>query len=321
MQALVQHRYGGPEVLALEDIPRPEVGPGQVLLRVRAAGLNAADWRLMRARPGLVRLFFGFSRPRIPTRGMDVAGVVAEVAPGVTELKVGDEVFGWGEGILAEYAVVKQENLRPKPANLSFEEASTLGIAAFTALQAVRDKGRVQPGQRVLINGASGGVGHFSVQIAKAYGAEVTAVCSGGNAELVRRLGADRVVDYAKDDFVEGAIEHDVIIDVVGNRSLAELRRALTPTGTLVLVGARNDDPSGGIGRNLKAALLNLFSKQRLVSFVSRANRPDLMVLEELALAGKLRPAVARVYPMIDAQDALQELEAGHVAGKLVVVV
>ncbi|MCB9647823.1 MAG: NAD(P)-dependent alcohol dehydrogenase [Deltaproteobacteria bacterium] len=321
MQALVQHRYGGPEVLALEDIPRPEVGPGQVLLRVRAAGLNAADWRLMRARPGLVRLFFGFSRPRIPTRGMDVAGVVAEVAPGVTELKVGDEVFGWGEGILAEYAVVKQENLRPKPANLSFEEASTLGIAAFTALQAVRDKARVQPGQRVLINGAAGGVGHFTVQIAKAYGAEVTAVCSGRNAELVRSLGADRVVDYAKDDFVAGAIEHDVLIDVVGNRSLAELRRALTPTGTLVLVGARNDDPSGGIGRNLKAALLNLFSKQRLVSFVARENRPDLMVLEELALAGKLRPAVARVHEMREAQDALRALEAGHVAGKLVVAV
>jgi NADPH:quinone reductase-like Zn-dependent oxidoreductase len=279
---------------------------------VRAASVNPYDWHLLRGRPYLIRLSEGLRRPKRPGLGVDVAGVVEAVGKNVTQLAPGDEVFGGGAGAFAEYVVGVERKLVPKPARLSFEEAAAIPIAGVTALQAVRDRGEVQPGQKVLINGASGGVGTFAVQIATWLGAEVTGVCSTRNVELVRLLGADRVVDYTRDDFTRGAERYDVIFDAIGNRSLSALRRALTASGTLVLAGGDS------LSLLLRGLALRRFVRHRLRPFVANVNADDLLVLKELVEAGEVRPIVDRTYPLAEAAAAIAYVETRRARGKVV---
>jgi NADPH:quinone reductase-like Zn-dependent oxidoreductase len=314
MKAIVQDRYGGPEVLRLEDVEQPPLEPERVLVRVRAAGVNPADWHTMRGSPFFARAMFGgLRRPKERKRGVDFAGVAEQVGSAVTDISVGDEVFGGRDGAFAEYVAAK--SVVAKPAALTFEQAGGIAIAGCTALQGLRDKARLQPGQRVLINGAAGGVGTFAVQIAKALGAHVTGICSGRNVELVRSLGADEVVDYESDDFTRSGKTYDVVLDLVGNRSIAELRSVMTPKGTAVLIGG------GSIGHLVQAFFLNPFVSQRLLSFVAKIDRDSLRALAELAADGKLTPFVDRTYPLDEAADAIRYLETGHARGKVVVQV
>jgi NADPH:quinone reductase-like Zn-dependent oxidoreductase len=323
MRAVRYHCYGEPSVLGLETVPKPAVGDSDVLIRVRAASLNPLDWHFTRGTPYLMRLDAGFGRPEDPRVGVDFAGTVEAVGESVTRFKPGDEVFGRRSGALAEYLGVRVCGARtPKPANITFEQAAGVPVAAVTALQALRDKGHLAPGQKVLINGASGGVGTFTVQIAKALGAEVTAVTSGRNAELVRILGADRVIDYAKEDFARGAARYDLIVDNVGNRSLADLRRVLVPAGAAVLVGGGGPKDGRWIGpliMPIKALLLRPFVRQKLTFFIAEMNRADLASLAELMADGKVTPVVDRIYPLEQAAAALRYLEEGHARGKVIV--
>jgi len=315
MKAIVQDTFGPPDVLRLEEVDPPEVGADGVLVRVRAASVNPADWHAMRGSPWFARPMFGLLKPKQRTPGVDVAGIVEAVGENVTDLRPGDEVFGARSGSLAEL-VCGGKNFVPKPAALSFEQAGSVAIAGCTALQALRDKGALEPGQRVLVNGAAGGVGTFAVQIAKSMGAHVTGVCSTQNVELVRSLGADEVVDYTTDDFARSGVRYDVIVDLVGNRSTADLRQALTPHGTAVLIGG-----SGKLHELLAPLVLGRFGSQRFVSFVAKINKDDLTTLGELAEAGTLTPLIDRTYPLEEAAEAIRYLETGHARGKVVVTV
>lgn len=326
MQAIVQHRYGPPDVLALEEVGKPVVGDDEVLLRVHAAGLNAGDGFVMRGVPYFLRLFGGLRRPRHGVRGVDVAGTVTGVGAKVTDLRPGEEVFGsCGDllrgGALAEYARAPRDKLVPKPATITFQQAAAVPVAACTALQALRDQAKVRPGQRVLVNGASGGVGSFAVQLAKALGAQVTGVCSTKNLDLVRSIGADQVIDYTRQDFTRGPGRFDVVLDNVANRPLSACRRALTRTGTLVPNANTSGRWLGGLGRTIKALVMAPFVPQRIRPFVASVNQADLLALTELIEAGKLTPVIDRVYPLSDTPEAIRYLQQRHARGKIVITV
>lgn len=322
MQAIVQDHYGSGEALELREIERPAIGEHQVLVRVRAAGVNPADWAVMSGLPYIARPVYGLRRPKIGVRGTDVAGYVAAVGSGVTRFKPGDEVFGASTGSYAEYAAASDDELALKPASLTFEQAATVPMAGLVALQAIRDQGEVRAGQTVLINGASGGIGTFAVQIAKALGAEVTAVASTRNLDLLRSVGADHVIDYTVEDFTSGGKRYDIILDNVSNHSLSNLRRALTPTGVLI--------PNGGnfgnrwfasAGRLIRATVLFRFGTQRLGRFLVSTNHEDLVALKELIEAGKVTPVLDRTYPLSGAAQALDHVGAGHAQGKVAITV
>jgi NADPH:quinone reductase-like Zn-dependent oxidoreductase len=314
MKAILNREYGPPDALRLEDVPRPTIGDDQLLVRVWAASVNPFDWHLMRGKPLFVRLLVGLRRPKGGgLLGVDVAGVVEAVGANVTEFTPGDKVFGSSTATFAEYTVGHEQNFVPSPENLSLEEAAALPGAGATALQAVRDHGGVKAGQKVLVNGAAGGVGSFAVQIAKSLGAHVTGVCSTTNLEFVRSLGADEVVDYTVADFTHD-LQYDVIIDNVGNRTLRTLRHALAPGGTVVAVG-------GGMSRKLGTKLLARFVEQRLVTFIAKVSKADMVVLKELSEAGKIAPAIGRTYPLSETPDAIRYVETRHARGKVVITV
>lgn len=321
MAAMVQDVYGEAEdVLRLEQVARPAVSDGQVLVRVHAAGLDRGAWHLMTGLPYPVRLVSGVRAPRSRVRGMELAGRVAAVGAGVTRFTVGDEVFGVGVGTFAEYARAEQDMIAPKPASLSLTQAAAVGVSACTALQAVRDHGRVRSGQRVLVLGASGGVGTFAVQIAKAFGAEVTGVCGSTKLDLVRSLGADHVLDYAAGDVTDGSRRYDVILDIGGNRQLSALRRALTTRGALVIVGGETGGRwLGGVDRQLRAMLSSPFVGQRLVTFISTQNADDLAVLAALIESGAVTPAIDGTYPLRELPRAIRRMLDGRARGKIVV--
>lgn len=322
MKAIVRDTYGSADVLRLAEVAAPEPGAGEVLLRVRAAGVDRGVWHMMVGRPYVARPMFGVRRPRIRVPGMDVAGVVEAVGTGVDGLVPGDEVFGIGTGTFAELAVAPAAKLVQKPEGTSFEQAAAVAISGLTALQAVRDVGEVQRGQSVLVIGAAGGVGTYAVQVAKDAGAEVTGVCSTAKTDLVRAIGADHVVDYTRDDIIERGERYDVVIDIAGNRTLRALRRVLTPKGTLVIVGGEDGGPwFGGLQRNLWAALWSPFIGQRLRAFVSKELGADIAVLAGMLASGTLTPVVERTYPLAEAADAIRALEDGQVRGKVVVAV
>ena len=327
MKAVRYHRYGGPDVLELQEVDTPAAGDGEVLVRIRAASVNPLDWHFMRGAPYLVRAMAGLSRPKPSASrlGADMAGTVEAVGQNVTGFQPGDEVFGGLEerGTLAEYISVRADAVvLQKPAGLTFEQAAAVPVAAFTALQALRDKGRVQPGQKVLVNGASGGVGTFAVQIAKALGAEVTGVCSTANVGMVASIGADHVVDYTREDFTRAERRYDLLIDIAGNRSLAETRRVLVPKGVLVVVGGPNKGRwIGPFGRTIRMLLQSPAVSQRMVSFLAHQNRDDLAVLRELLDAGKVTPVIDRAYRLNQVAEAVRYLETGHARGKVVITV
>ncbi len=323
MKAIVQDRYGSADVLELRDIPDPEVGDEDVLVRVRAAGCGPDVWHLMTGLPYFVRLMPGFHKLRAGVRGRDVAGVVQAVGAKVTGLHAGDEVMGIVEGSFAELALGRPDKLVRKPARLSFEEAAAVPISGLTALQAIRDVGKVDAGQKVLVIGAGGGVGTLTVQIAKAFGAAVTGVCSGPKEDLVRSIGADEVIDYRREDFADGTRRWAVIVDTAGRRPVRVLRRALTPRGTLVIVGGEAGGRwTGGFFRQiLRAPLLSLFTGQKLRPLVSKERVEDLQHLAELIEAGTLTPVVGKMYPLAEAPDAIRYLKGGHARGKVVISV
>lgn len=322
MAALRQVEYGGPEVLSVTEVARPEAGPGQVLVRVHAAGLDRGTVHLVSGTPYLVRLVEGLRRPKHQIPGLDLAGVVEVVGEGVTDLAPGDEVFGTARGALAELVVANPAKLARKPAGLSFAQAAAVPVSAQTARCALRDEADVQPGQRVLILGASGGVGTYAVQLAKALGAHVTGVCSGAKADLVRRLGADEVLDYATSDPTDGSVRYDAVLDIGGNRRLRDLRRALTPTGTLVMVGVEGGGRwLGGLDRQLRAVLWSPFLRQRLRMLVGPERREGLEALAAHLEAGDVVPAIDSVVALDEVPAALTRLDAGAVRGKLVVSV
>ena len=322
MQAMIQDTYGTPEVMHLDDIETPAIGPNEVLVRVRAAGVNPADWAVMSGLPYIARPVYGLRKPKNAVRGTDVAGTVDAVGAAVTRFKVGDAVYGSAKGSYAEYAAAAEDELALKPANLSFEQAATVPMAGFVALQAIRDHGHVQAGQRVLINGASGGIGTFAVQIAKALGAEVTAVVSTRNVELVRSLGADHVIDYTTEDFTRNGQQYDFILDNVSNHSLSDLRRALTPTGMLVPNGGRFDKTwmaSGG--RIVQGKVMFQFGDQTLGNFLMSSNHEDLVTLTGLIEAGKVTPVIDRTYPLRETARALGHVGDGHARGKVAITI
>ena len=318
MKAIVQDRYGPPDVLRLDDIDKPVPGSGEVLVRVRAATVNARDWHLMRGDPYVARLTLGISKPKRRVRGTDFAGTVEAVGPNVRWFGVGDEVYGEVHGAFAEYVCAPSGVVASKPAGLTFEQAAAVPLAASTALVALRDAAQLGTGQRVLINGASGGVGTFAVQIAKALGAQVTGVCSTAKTDLVTSIGADHVLDYSRDDFADGSQRYDLILDIAGNAPLARLRRALTPAGTLVLAGGEDGGRWTGMSRQLRALARSPFTRQRLTMLISRQRGADLETLARLIEAGQLTPVVGKTYPMRHAPDAMRDLLAGHARGKLV---
>jgi NADPH:quinone reductase-like Zn-dependent oxidoreductase len=324
LRAIVQDKYGpSPDVLELREIDKPVVGDDDVLVRVQAAGVDQGVWHVMAGLPYPIRIAgYGLRSPKNPVRGLDVAGIVESVGVNVSSFRPGDEVFGTCRGSFAEYGLAQADRLAPKPARLSFEQAAAVAISGYAALQAVRDQGNVQPGQQVLIIGAGGGVGTFAVQIAKAYGAEVTGVCSTSKTELVRALGADRVIDYTREDFAEASDRYDVILDIGGNRSLSHLRRALTAKGTLVIVGGETDGRwLGGTDRQIRAMILSLFVQQKLGTWVSTERKQDLDELHELLEIGKVTPVVDRTFPLGEVPDAITYLRKGGAAGKLVITV
>jgi NADPH:quinone reductase-like Zn-dependent oxidoreductase len=324
MKAIVQDTYGPADVLELREIERPEVGENDVLVRVRAAGSGPDVWHIMTGQPYMARAALGFRRPKVRVRGWDVAGTVEAVGASVTDFRPGDEVMGVAEGgSFAEYAVTSPDKLVPKPANLSFEQAAALPISGVTALQALRDKAHVQPGQTVLVIGAGGGVGTLAVQVAKAFGAHATGVASSSKLDLVRSIGADDVVDYTREDFTDGSMKWDVIVDTAGRRPLRQLRRALTPKGTLVVVGGDGGGRwTGGFFRGmLRGPLVSPFVGQKLMGLNSKVTREDLQGVAELAEAGKLTPVIGHTYALSQTPEAIRELEAGHAAGKLVIAV
>jgi NADPH:quinone reductase-like Zn-dependent oxidoreductase len=321
MQAIVQDAYGSADVLHLSQVPTPEIAEDEVLVRVRAASVHIGDWHVMMGQPYLMRIAgFGLRAPKARVRGTDFAGEVEAVGRDVTELQAGDEVFGTCDGAFAEYAAARVKNLAPKPANLTFEQAAAVPTSACVALQGLCNAGGIQPGQRVLIVGASGGVGMFAVQIAKSFGAEVTGVCSTTKLELVRSLGADHVIDYTRHDFTRSDQRYDLILDMGGNRSLTDLRRALTPRGTLVLIGSEGGGRLiGALGRSLRALVLSPFVRQKLRMIIATAKTQDLRLLTELIEAGKITPVIDKTYPLSKAADAIRYLHQGNARGKIII--
>jgi NADPH:quinone reductase-like Zn-dependent oxidoreductase len=319
MQAIVQDKYGSADVLEARDIDKPQIGDKDVLLRVQAASIHVGDWILMTGSPFVMRMATGLRRPRNPVPGSDVAGTVESVGKDVHGLRPGDEVFGWCTGAFAEYASASEDQFVPKPAALTFEQAATLGVSATTALQLLRDDGKVQPGQKVLINGASGGVGTFAVQIAKALGAEVTGVTSTRNLDLVRSIGADHVVDYTKEDFRKGGPTYDLILDNVGDHSMAATRRALGPTGMLISNGGGH--AGGKLGRVIRGLVVSMFVRQQGKPSVKSTTRADLVALKELVDAGKVTPVIDGTYPLRETPKAIGHVAAGHARGTVVIAV
>jgi NADPH:quinone reductase-like Zn-dependent oxidoreductase len=325
MKAIAQDAYGPADILQLREIEQPSPGRGEVLIQVRAAGADPGVWHLMTGVPYLMRVIgFGFRRPKVPVRGLALAGVVAAAGPGATRFQPGDEVFGiCRSGSFAEYAVAREDRLAAKPASLSFEQAAALPVSALTALQAVRDQARVQAGQRVMITGAGGGIGTFAVQLAKARGASVTAVCGPAKADLVRSIGADSVIDYTRQGIDRDGTRYDAIIDISGSRPLSLLRRVLATRGTLVLTGGdRYDRPVlTGMSRQARAPFLSMFTRQRLRAFVARENAADYQTLAQLAESGAVTPVIDRIYPLADAAEAIRRIATGHAAGKGVITI
>ena len=323
MKAMVRDTYGPPDVLELRDIDIPEIAEDEVLVRVHAAGVGRDVWHVMMGLPYPMRLAgYGLRAPKNPIIGSDVAGIVEDIGENVSRFQRGDEVFGIGEGSYAEYVRAREDKLAPKPVNLTFEQAAVVAIMGSTALQALRDHGKVRPGQEVLIIGASGGVGTYAVQIAKAYGAQVTGVCSTQKVEMVRSIGADHVIDYTREDFAEGNQRYDLILDIGGNSSLTRLRRALASRGTLVIVGGETSGRwLGGTDRQIRALALSPFVGQKLGTFVNKENHEDLMILKELIESGKLTPVIDRTYPLAEVPEAMRYLEEGHARGKAVITV
>ena len=319
MKAIMRSTFGPPDVLELRETGKPEAGDGETLVRVRAASVNPADWYGVTGRPYVGRVSMGLRRPKTDRVGTDFAGTVEAVSKGVTHVQPGDEVFGARSGALAEYVCVRDAVVL-KPANITLEQAAAVPVAAITALQGLRDKGGLQPGQRVLVNGASGGVGTFAVQIAKALGAEVTGVCSTGNVELVRSLGADHVVDYTQEDFTRSGRRYDLLLDIAGSRSWSECKRVLEPEATLVIVGApKGSRLLGPLSHVIGLRLASVGSSRTVVFFIAKLNRADLDVLRELIEAGKVTPFVDRTYPLSETADAFRYLGEGHARGKVVV--
>ncbi len=323
MKAITQYEYGAPrDVLELQEIEKPKVGDDDVLVRVQAVGIHIGDWLVTSGTPYLIRLMgYGFRKPKTNVPGTELAGVVEVVGQNVKQFQPGDEVFGFGSGGFAEYASITQEALVLKPSNATFEQAAAVPISAFTALQAIRDQANVQSGQKVLIIGASGGVGTYAVQIAKAYGAEVTGVCSTRNVDMVRSIGANHVIDYTDEEISQGGERYDVILDMAGNRSLSELRSALTPDGTLVIVGGSGGRWLMGYGRTLRAVAVSPFVGQNLRQFMSTTNKEDLVTLKELIEDGKVTPVVDRTFPLRETPEALDYVGQRHTQGKTVVTV
>jgi NADPH:quinone reductase-like Zn-dependent oxidoreductase len=324
MKAIVQGGYGGPEVLRLEDVAKPVAAENEVLVRVRAASANPLDWHFMRGEPLVMRLSSGFSKPKQTSAGVDFAGTVDSVGSNVKQFKPGDAVFGGSSGAFAEYVSVPEDKaIVPKPANITFEEAAAVPVAAITALQALRDRGHVQAGQSVLINGAAGGVGTFAVQIAKSFGARVTAVCSTRNVDLVAEIGADDVVDYTKQDFTRGEQRYDLMIDIAGSRSWLECKRILNAKSTFVTVGGPSRNRwLGPLGHSAAMGLATLRVSQNVVPFfLAELNRENLVFLQSLLASGKVKPVIDRTYPLSETGEAVGYLEQGHARGKVVITV
>ena len=319
MKAIVQDRYGSADVLKLEEIEKPAVGKGQVILRVGAASVFIGDWHMMTGTPYAIRLVSGLRAPKQHVLGQDLAGTVEAVGDAVTGFRAGDEVFGAGVGAFAEYATARPDKLAPKPTNLSFEEAATVPTTGCTALQGLRSVGKVQAGQRVLVIGAAGGVGSFAVQIAKAYGAHVTGVCSTSKVDLVRSIGAEEVIDYTQEDIADGTRRYDLIFDTAGNRDVSDLRRILTPKGTLVLAGGEGGGRWLGMGRVVKAKAMSPFVGQRMTNFLGRTKTEYLLVLKDLIEAGKVKPVIGARFPLSDVPEAIDGLGTGHGRGKVVI--
>ena len=317
MKAIVYRNYGSPDVLKCEEMEKPTPGDNEVLIKVRAASLNALDWRLMRGKPLFIRLLIGgLGKPKITRPGRDVAGQVEAVGRNVTRFKPGDQVFGACPGACAEYVCATEDRLARKPANISFEEAAAVPVAALTALQGLRDKGQIQPGQKVLVDGASGGVGTFAVQIAKSFGAEVTAVCSTRNVDTARSMGADHVVDYTREDFTANGQRYDLILAANAYHSLFDYRRALSPDGIYVMAGGGWSQIFQGM---LLGPLLSLIGSRKMCFFAAKIDQKDLVLLKDLLAAGKVVPVIDRRYPLSDVAEALRYLEEGHAKGKVVI--
>jgi NADPH:quinone reductase-like Zn-dependent oxidoreductase len=322
MKAIVYHKYGSPDVLELQEIDKPVVNDDDVLVRVHAASVNTADWVLMTGTPYIGRIAFGLLKPKRKIPGSDVAGRVEAVGRNVTQFQPGDEVFGESEGTFAEYVSVSEDTLALKPANLTFEQAAAVPLSANTALQGLRDQGKVQPGQKVLINGASGAVGTFAVQIAKFLGAEVTGVCSTRNVDMARSIGADHVVDYTQEDFTQNGQRYDVMFDLVGNHSLSACRRVLESTGTYISsAGQLKRRWLGPAMRLLRMLLLSRFVSQKMVTFIATPTKADLVVLKEALEAGKVTPVIDRRYVLSEVPEALRYQGEGHARGKIVITV
>ncbi|HEX9139226.1 MAG TPA: NAD(P)-dependent alcohol dehydrogenase [Steroidobacteraceae bacterium] len=326
MKAAVYHDYGSPDVIRLEQIDKPLPGDDQVLIKVHAAALNPLDWHYMEGAPYIMRLMgAGLMKPKDPRLGVDVAGVVESVGKNVTKFKPGDAVYGVGDSAFAEYSPAPEGKIALKPADISFEQAAAVPIAGITALQGLRDAGQLKAGQKILINGASGGVGTFAVQIAKSYGAEVTAVCSTKNVDLVRSLGADHIIDYTKEDFAQSNQKYDVIYDNVANRPLLSYRHLLKPSGIYVLVGGGGPEEShaflGPVRNWIKAGVLSWFVKQKFATFLANINGPDLMALNKMMEAKSVTPVIDRTYALDEVPAAMRYVEAGHARGKVIIVV
>jgi len=321
MKAVYQDRYGPADVLQIREVEKPATASGHVLVKVRAASVNALDWHTMSGKPFLARLMGGLSRPKRPIRGADVAGVVESVGEGITRWKPGDEVFGTADGSFAEYAAAAEGNVAAKPPILTFEQAAAVPIAAFTALEGMRDHGELKAGQKVLVNGAGGGVGTFAVQIAKALGAEVIATTTTQNLELIRSLGASEVIDYTADDFTRGPRRYDVIFDLGANRPLRSYRRVLSPKGTYVMVGAPHGGSLRVVGRLLKIRLFSKLVSQRFRFFIAKGRDEDLVYLKDLLAAGKIVPVIDRTFPLSQASEAIRYVESGRAHGKVVLAV
>ena len=321
MKAIVYRQYGSPDVLELQDVPKPVPKDHEALVRVRAASVNPLDWHVLRGMPYIVRATAGWRTPKRHIPGVDVAGIVEAVGANVTDLKPGDEVYGEKSRACAEYVCGPATLFVPKPVNLTMDEAAAVPVGAATALQALRDKGRIQPGQTVLINGASGGVGTFTVQLAKAFGAVVTGVCSTPNVDLVRSLGADRVIDYTRDDFTRGSARYDLIIDNAGNHSMLAMRRVLKPTGSVVLVGAPKGNWIAPLLRIFGSQVLSRFGDRKLTWHLTDITREDLLYLTQLIEAGTLKPVVDRRYPLSEVPEAIRYLETMRAKAKVVITV
>ena len=319
MKAVVYYNYGSPDVLKCEEIEKPTAGDNEVLIKVRAASVNPFDWHFMRGTPYIVRIQAGLRKPKVTRLGVDVAGQVEAVGRNVTQFKPGDEVFGACRGAFAEYACASESALVMKPDNVTFEQAASAPVAAFTALQGLRDKGQIQPGHKVLINGAAGGVGTFAVQIAKSFGADVTGVCSTRNVDMVRSIGADRVIDYTQEDFAKSGQRYDLFFDCVGNHSLLTCRRVLNPKGIYIVVGGPDGRWLGPLARMLKTLVLSWFVSQNLVMLLARRSKEDLTIMHELMAAGKVTPVIDKRYRLSEVPEAIRYLEEGHARGKVVI--